>query len=79
MNWNDPETDELLKTAAAATTDEARAEAYGKVLLKVQEAVTWLPIYERPMQIAYVSKLQPITPHNIYGAGLYKGLQLEFK
>lgn len=79
MNWNDPETDQLLKEAAAATTDEARAAAYGKVLLKVQEAVTWLPIYERPMQIAYVNKLKPIKPHNIYGAGLYKGLQLEMK
>ena len=78
MNWDDPETDKLLADAAAATTDEKRASDYGDVLLKVQKAAVWLPIYEKPMQVAYVKNMAPIKPHNIYGAGLYKGLQLAF-
>ena len=45
----------------------------------MQKAAVWLPIYEKPMQVAYVKNMAPIKPHNIYGAGLYKGLQLGFK
>jgi len=79
MNWNDPETDRLLLAGATATTDAARAEAYGEVLELVHEAAVWLPLYHEPMVIAQSTELDTIVPHNIYGAGLYKGLDLKFK
>ncbi|WP_206338595.1 ABC transporter substrate-binding protein [Antarcticimicrobium sediminis] len=78
MNWNDPETDELLVAGSQATNETDRAAAYAKVLHKVHDNAVWLPIYHRPMQIGYSTKLAPFEAHNIYGAGLYKGLQLTF-
>lgn len=79
MNWNDARTDELLLAGATATTDEQRAESYGEVLEIVHEAALWLPLYHEPMVIAQSDQLMPIVPHNIYGAGLYKGLDIAFK
>lgn len=79
MNWNDPETDRLLLAGATATTDADRAQAYGEVLELVHEAAVWLPLYHEPMVIAQSTELETVVPHNIYGAGLYKGLDLKFK
>lgn len=79
MNWNDARTDELLLAGATATTDTARADAYGEVLEIVHEAAVWLPLYHEPMVIAQSTELETVVPHNIYGAGLYKGLDLKFK
>ncbi|MFG6650946.1 ABC transporter substrate-binding protein [Sulfitobacter sp. 1A10445] len=79
MNWNDPETDELLQTGKTALSDTDRAAAYGKVLEKVHNAAVWLPLYHEPMFIAQSDKLEPIQPHNNYGAGFYKGLDLKYK
>ncbi|PJE38690.1 peptide ABC transporter substrate-binding protein [Pseudooceanicola lipolyticus] len=79
MNWDDPETDALLLAGATAISDEDRASAYGDVLEKVHDAAVWLPLYHEPMVIAQSSDLETIVPHNIYGSGLYKGLDLKFK
>jgi len=79
MNWNDAETDRLLLAGATATNDADRAAAYGEVLQLVHEAAVWLPLYHEPMVIAQSTDLETIVPHNIYGAGLYKGLDLKFK
>lgn len=79
MNWIDPETDALLKEGMEATDDATRAAAYGKVLKKVHDAAVWLPLYHQPMTIAQSAQLEPIVPHNNYGAGLYKGLDIKFR
>ncbi|WP_099824217.1 ABC transporter substrate-binding protein [Oceaniglobus indicus] len=79
MNWNDPKTDELLLAGATALTDEKRSSSYGEVLEIVHDAAVWLPLYHEPMVIAQSDKLETIVPHNIYGSGLYKGLDLKFK
>lgn len=78
MNWNDAETDALLQEGKTATDAGERARAYGDVLQKVHEAAVWLPLYHEPMFIAQSSRLAPIVPHNNYGAGLYKGLDLHY-
>jgi peptide/nickel transport system substrate-binding protein len=78
MNWKDPETDDLLDKGMTALDDANRSEAYGKVLRKVHEEAVWLPLYHAPIYIAHSSKLAPVVPHNNYGAGLYKGLDLRF-
>lgn len=79
MNWNDAETDQWLGEGKAALSAEERASSYGKVLEKVHNAAVWLPLYHEPMFIVQSTKLEPIAPHNNYGAGLYKGLNLKFK
>ncbi|MEM6761834.1 MAG: ABC transporter substrate-binding protein [Pseudomonadota bacterium] len=79
MNWDDPETDRLLDEGKTATDDSVRAAAYGEVLQKVHDAAVWLPLYHEPMVLAQSTDLETVVPHNIYGAGLYKGLDLKFK
>lgn len=79
MNWDDAETDEWLAEGRHATDDATRAGAYGKVLHKVHDAAVWLPLYHEAMNIVQSAKLEPIVPHNNYGAGLYKGLDLKFR
>ncbi|QDL91721.1 ABC transporter substrate-binding protein [Paroceanicella profunda] len=78
MNWNDSETDTLLRAGLTATDDADRAEAYGEVLKKVHEAYVWLPLYHEPMTIASSTKLKPVVPHNLYGCGLYKGIGIAY-
>ncbi|QYX57185.1 hypothetical protein K1T73_01860 [Roseovarius sp. SCSIO 43702] len=79
MNWDDEETDTLLDKGKTALDDETRASAYGEVLKKVHEAAVWLPLYHEPMYVVHSAEMEPVVPHNNYGAGLYKGLDLKFK
>lgn len=79
MNWNDPETDRLLDEGKAATAPETRAEAYGRVLAKVHDAAVWIPLYHEPMKLVQTARLAPVRPHNIYGCGLYKALDIRFE
>lgn len=78
MNWKDPQTDELLSRGITATNEKDRAAAYGEVLKKVHEAAVWIPLYHEPMKIVASARLAPFKAHNIYGCGLYKGLDLKF-
>ncbi|MDE1157355.1 MAG: ABC transporter substrate-binding protein [Neorhizobium sp.] len=77
-NWKDPETDALLASGSAATSNAERAKDFGKVLYKVHDAVNWLPLYHAPIIIVQTDKLKPMKAHPIYGAAFYKGLDLEF-
>lgn len=79
MNWNDAETDRLLDKGKTATDPMVRAASYGEVLGKVHDAAVWIPLYHEPMIIAQSDKLETVVAHNIYGCGLYKGLDLKFK
>jgi peptide/nickel transport system substrate-binding protein len=78
MNWRDAETDRLLVSGSQALDDATRASSYGAVLRQVHEAAVWIPLYHEPMKIAMSQRLAPIRAHNIYGCGLYKGLDLRF-
>ncbi len=78
MNWIDERTDELLRTGMAATDMETQLEAYHEVLGKVHDEAVWIPIFHEPMIIAHSSAMAPVVPHNNYGAGLYKGMDLRF-
>lgn len=77
MNWKSDETDALLTAGKQALTAEARDEAYGKALTIVEEAHTWLPYYSMPSTVVMSEKWKEITPHSIYGAVFYKGLEIE--
>ncbi|MBK5926511.1 ABC transporter substrate-binding protein [Rhodobaculum claviforme] len=78
MNWIDQMTDDLLQAGKTATDDGTRASSYGEVLEIVHDAAVWIPLYHEPMFIAHTTAMAPVVPHNIYGAGLYKGLDLRF-
>ncbi len=78
MNWKDAKTDQLLDAGMAALKDDERASAYGEVLTQVHKAAVWIPLYHEPMKIGYSAKLAPFKAHNIYGCGLYKGLDIKF-
>lgn len=77
MNWKDAETDAWLTAGKVALDDAGRADAYGSALTKVHENYVWLPFYHLPSILSSTEKLKPIKPHTIYGAVLYKGLDVE--
>jgi peptide/nickel transport system substrate-binding protein len=78
MNWKDAKTDELLNRGMTATDMAVRASAFSEVLQQVHDAAVWIPLYHEPMKIAASARLAPFKAHNIYGSGLYKGLDLKF-
>jgi peptide/nickel transport system substrate-binding protein len=78
MNWKDATTDKLLNDGMTATDMAARAAAFSQVLQQVHDAAVWIPLYHEPMKIAASARLAPFKAHNIYGSGLYKGLDLRF-
>jgi peptide/nickel transport system substrate-binding protein len=78
MNWKDPKTDELLVKGMTATDQAVRASAFSEVIAQVHDAAVWIPLYHEPMKIAASARLAPFKAHNIYGSGLYKGLDLKF-
>ena len=81
MDWNDPEeTDVWLANAYAALSAEERREWVSKILHKIHDATVWIPLAHEPLYIfANSRKLKPVRAHGIYGAGLYKGLEIAYK
>ena len=78
MNWKNAETDRLLDLGMYALNPADRAAAYGEVLRQVHDGAVWIPLYHEPMRVVASARLAPFRAHNIYGAGLYKGLDLQF-
>jgi peptide/nickel transport system substrate-binding protein len=78
MNWKDARTDDLLNKGMTATDMAVRASAFSEVIAQVHDAAVWIPLYHEPMKIAASARLAPFKAHNIYGSGLYKGLDLRF-
>lgn len=79
MNWKDADTDQWLAAGSSALNAGDRAANYSKVQQKVHDAAVWIPLYHEPLFLVLGPKLKPIKSHGIYGAGLYKGLDLAFK
>ena len=79
MNWKDPKTDELLKAAATAVDAGKRKEAIGAVQTQLTEANVWVPLASQPLWVVAGDRVEGVRAHGIYGAGLYKGLDLKLK
>lgn len=79
MNWKDPKTDELLKAAATAVDAAKRKEAIGAVQTQLTEANVWVPLASQPLWVVAGDRLEGVRAHGIYGAGLYKGLDIKLK
>jgi peptide/nickel transport system substrate-binding protein len=76
MNWNDPETDRLLRVAKTALTEEERAKAIGEAQRRIAQANVWLPLAREQLWMAASQRTEGVRPHGIYGVGLYKGLDI---
>ena len=79
MNWKDPKTDELLKTAATAVDAQKRKEAIGAVQMQLTDANVWVPLASQPLWVVAGDRVEGVRAHGIYGAGLYKGLDIKLK
>ena len=77
MNWDSTETDEWLLKARGALTDADRKKWIGMVQKQVHDAVVWIPIIHDILVVGTNNRLKPLKAHGIYGAGLYKGLDIE--
>jgi peptide/nickel transport system substrate-binding protein len=44
---------------------------------QVHDAVVWIPIIHDILVVGTNNRLKPLKAHGIYGAGLYKGLDIE--
>lgn len=79
MNWKDPETDELIRKAAVATNAEERQVALSALQRKLTEANVWVSVSSQPMDLIVGNRVEGAKAHGIYGAGLYKGLDISLK
>lgn len=77
MNWNDAETDRLINAARAATAPEDRAKAIGEAQMLLSEQNPWLPLIRQPLWVMSGQRVEGVRPHGIYGAALYKGLDIK--
>ena len=78
MNWNDPQTDELLKKGKASLTDAERTKYYGLAQQRVTEEHLWMPVMNVAMYTTSSKKLKGVRPHMLYQNTFYKGLDYSF-
>jgi peptide/nickel transport system substrate-binding protein len=79
MNWKNEKTDQLLATATTATDDATRKAANAAVQQQLTEASVWVPLVSEPMWLVTGERVEGARPHGVYGAGLYKGLDIKLK
>ena len=79
MNWKNPKTDELLKAASMATDADKRKQALAEVQTQLTEANVWVPLVSQPLWVVATDRVEGARAHGLYGAGLYKGLDLKLK
>ncbi|WP_230534019.1 ABC transporter substrate-binding protein [Microvirga roseola] len=79
MNWKNEKTDQLLATATTATDDTTRKGANAAVQQQLTEASVWVPLVSEPMWLVTGERVEGARPHGVYGAGLYKGLDIKLK
>ena len=78
MNWNDAQTDELLKKGKAALSDADRTKYYGLAQQRVTEEHLWMPVMNVAMYTTSLKKLKGVRPHMLYQNTFYKGLDYSF-
>ena len=76
MNWNDSETDELIRLASITTDANERKEALAKLQRKLTEANVWVPLSSEPMWLITTDRVEGARAHGLYGGGIYKGLDM---
>ena len=78
MNWNDRQTDELLKKGKAALSDADRTKYYGLAQERVTSEHLWMPVMNVGMYVTSNKKLKGVRPHMLYQNTFYKGLDYSY-
>jgi len=76
MNWNDPDTDRWLFQARTAIDPKVRQEAIAQAQRRIAENNVWLPLVRNQLWVASSARVEGVRAHGIYGASLYKGLDI---
>lgn len=79
MNWDDKQTDELAAQASAATTEAQRKEATSALQRRLSEQAVWAPLVNVQLWSVSNDRVEGGKPHGLYGAALYKGLDMRVK
>jgi len=78
MNWNDPQTDELLHKGKASLSDADRAKYYGLAQERVTSEHLWMPVMNVGMYVTSNKKLKGVRPHMLFQNTFYKGLDYSY-
>ncbi len=76
MNWVDATTDEALVQSRTAVDPAVRAEAIARAQRIIAENNVWLPLAHEQLWVASAQRVEGVRAHGIYGAALYKGLDI---
>jgi glutathione transport system substrate-binding protein len=76
MNWVDADTDAGIIGARTAVTPEERARLIGAVQEKIAQNNVWVPLVRQQLWVVSAKRVQGVRPHGVYGAALYKGLDI---
>jgi glutathione transport system substrate-binding protein len=76
MNWVDADTDAGIIGARGAVTAEERAKLIGAVQEKIASSNVWVPLVRQQLWVVSAKRVQGVRPHGVYGASLYKGLDI---
>ena len=74
MNWNDAQTDLVLRQGRAALSDAERAKFYGMAQQRVTAEHLWMPVMNVAMYVTSLKTLKGVRPHMLYQNTFYKGL-----
>ena len=77
MNWVNEETDRNLLGARTATDPATRAKMIGEVQEQITAANVWVPLVRQQLWLATSQRVEGARPHGVYGAALYKGLDIK--
>jgi glutathione transport system substrate-binding protein len=76
MNWKNPQTDQWLADARAATSPDVAKDALAKVQEQLTQADVWIPMVHTQMWVASSARTQGARAYGLYGIGLFKGLDV---
>ena len=54
-------------------------DAISAVQMQLTDANVWVPLVSQPLWVVAGDRLEGVRAHGIYGAGLYKGLDIKLK
>ena len=78
MNWNDKETDELIRQGRTALSEADRSKAYALAQTRVSNEHLWMPVMNVHMYSTANKKLKGNRAHMLYQNTFYKGLDFSF-
>ena len=79
MNWADADTDKWLLGARTAIDPAERAKLIADVQEQITDANVWVPLMRQQLWVVSAQRVQGVRPHGIYGAALYKGLDISLR